>query len=128
MAYSIVITYDEGAVKNDGRIPAPICALFMPTNAAADMDVFDGTYYDTNVPHCADFGDELEQFLAMQVSHPGLIAAMRKAAADESHTYTMTTEDPMMETMVDGLNVALKDAGFAFEWQGEAGATGSTGE
>lgn len=124
MAYKIAITFDAAAVKASDREAAPICALFMPTNAAADMDVFEDTYYDTNVHN--DYGTELDDFLAMQVSHPGLVAAMRKAAKDGS--YVMTTDDPMMETMIDGLNATMAAAGFKFEWQGETGATGETGE
>lgn len=125
MAYKIAITYDAEAVKAPDHAAAPICALFMPTNAAADMDVFDGTYYDTNV-YGNDYGSALEDFLAMQVSHPGLVAAMRKAVADGS--YTMTTLDPMMETMIDGLNATMAAAGFTFEWQGEGAEAGATGE
>ena len=126
MAYSIAITFNADAVKAPDKHPvAPISPVYIPTNAASDMDVFDETYYDTNV-YGMDFGSEFDDFLAMQVSHPGLIAAMKKARKDGS--FTMTTLDPMMETMVDELNVALAGSGFTFEWNGESGATGATGE
>lgn len=118
MAYKMLIKY---AAKDfdPKRMPAPICALFMPTNAAADMDAFDETYYDTNVPRCADYGDEMDQFLAMQVSHPGLIAAMKNAVEAKDHAFTMLTDDPNMATMVPELNRAMAEAGFTFEWQGK---------
>lgn len=120
MAYQILITFSADAAKAEHHPVAPISPVYIPTNAAADMEAFDGTYYDTNV-YGMDFGSEFEDFLAAQVSHPGLIAAMKKARKDGS--YTMTTEDPMMETMVDELGVALAGSGFTFEWKGEAGVT-----
>lgn len=129
MAYQVMITFNAADVKAPGHPAAPISPIFVPTNAAADMEAFDGTYYDTNV-YGLDFGSAFEDFLAAQVSHPGLIAAMKKARKDG--TYTMVTEDPMMETMIDELNVAMKGTGFTFEWgtgsTGETGATGETGE
>lgn len=125
MAYSIVITY-EAVPTAPERMAAPISAIFVPTNAACDMDVFEDTYYDTNV-YGTDYGTDLEDFFAMQVSHPGLVAAMRKAAVEG--TYTYVTEDPAMELMVDGMKATFKGTGFTFEWQGEAaGTTGETGE
>lgn len=117
MAYKIKITYAAPTAKEPNKV-APICALFVPDNAACDMDVFDGTYYDTNV-HGYGFGSELDDFLAMQVSHPGLVAAMKAATEAEDGTYTMTTEDSSMETMVLELNRSMKEAGFSFEWSAE---------
>lgn len=117
MAYKIAITFDAKAVKETAeREAAPICALFMPNNAACDMDVFDDTYYDTNVWGYG-FGTELEDWLGMQVSHPGLVAAMKQAAKDGS--YDMITLDPMMKSMVQELNTALAGRGFKFEWSEE---------
>lgn len=114
MAYTIKITY--AAPKDvEEREAAPICALFVPTNAACDKDVFDDTYYDTNV-YGYGFGSELEDFLAMQVSHPGLVAAMKAAAESESGEFTMHTEDASLETMVAELNRAMAARGFKFEW------------
>lgn len=114
MANTITITYDESAVKYDtSKRCAPICDIFVPGSCAADMEVFDETYYDTNVKG-QGFGSELDDFLAMQVSHPGLIAAIKKAIKDGS--YAMTTEDAQMETMVDELNVALASRGLTFAW------------
>lgn len=112
MAYKIAITYTAPA-KQAAHEVAPICALFMPTNAACDMDAFDGTYYDTNIQGYG-FGSELDDFLAMQVSHPGLVAAIKQAVKDGS--YTMETLDPSMKTMVHELNTALAAQGFKFGW------------
>lgn len=112
MSYTITIAYDASAVKHDNRQEsAPICGIYAPTNCAADMDVFEDTYYDTNVKGMG-FGDEFDEFINLQVSHPGLVAAMKKATVDGS--YVMVTEDPMMETMIDGLNKTLADSGFKF--------------
>ena len=116
MAYQILITFNADAVKTaDKHAVAPISPVYIPTNAAADMEAFDGTYYDTNV-YGMDFGAEFDDFLAAQVSHPGLIAAMKMARKEGS--FTMTTLDPMMETMVLEMNDALAGSGFTFEWKG----------
>lgn len=116
MAYQILITFNADAVKTaDKHAVAPISPVYIPTNAAADMEAFDGTYYDTNV-YGMDFGSEFDDFLAAQVSHPGLIAAMKMARKEGS--FTMTTLDPMMETMVLEMNDALAGSGFTFEWKG----------
>lgn len=112
MAYKIAITYKAPA-KQEQHDVASICALFMPTSAACDMDAFDGTYYDTNIQGYG-FGSELDDFLAMQVSHPGLVAAMKQAAKDG--LFEMETLDPSMKTMVLELNTALAAEGFKFEW------------
>ena len=117
MAYKIAITFDAKAVKEPAeREAAPICTLFMPNTAACDMDVFDDTYYDTNVWGYG-FGTELEDWLSMQVSHPGLVAAMKQAM--ETGSYTMITLDPMMKSMVHELNTALAGRGFKFGWSEE---------
>lgn len=115
MAYKIAITFDAAAVKKQERESAPICAVYQPTNAACDMDVFEDTYYDTNVAGYG-FGTELEDFLAMQVSHPGLVAAMKAAVDAENGKFEMETLDPSMKTMVEEMNRAMKGAGFSFEW------------
>lgn len=118
MSYKIAITYDASAVKKQERESAPICAIYQPTNAACDMDAFEGTYYDTNVDGYG-FGTELEDFIATQVSHPGLIAAMKAAVEDESHKFDMSVLDPAMKTMVAELNRAMEGSGFSFEWSEE---------
>ena len=115
MAYKIAITFDAAAVKEQEREAATICATYQPTNAACDMDVFDDTYYDTNVKGYG-FGTELEDFLAMQVSHPGLVAAMKAAVDSEDGTFEMETLDPSMKTMVEEMNRAMKSSGFSFKW------------
>ena len=67
-----------------------ICSIFLPTNAAADLPAFEGTYYDTNV---AGFGEgmSIEKFFADSVAHPGLIAALKLAVANGE--YAFETED-----------------------------------
>ena len=113
MAYQIKITFDATKVQAPAHPVAPISPVYVPTNAAADMEVFDDTYYDTNV-YEMDYGTEFEDFLASQVTHPGLVAAMRKARNDGE--YTMTTDDTMMEIMVEELNTTMAETGFSFEW------------
>lgn len=118
MTYKITVTYNPSVVKEAEHEVASICALFQPDSAACDMEAFDGTYYDTNVKGCG-FGTEFEDFIAMQVSHPGLAAAMKAAVEDESNTFEMVTEDAAMKTMVAELNRAMAAAGFSFEWSEE---------
>lgn len=86
-----------------------ICAIFQPTNAACDNAAFAGTYYDTNVEGWGT-ATTLEQFMKDSVAHPGLIAALRKAVADG--TYTFTTEDNDLILYMGEVAPAVVDQGF----------------
>lgn len=88
MAKQITITYT--AVTAPVENSTNICAIFVPTNAAADAAAFAGTYYDTNVYGYGE-ATTLEAFMSQMVAHPGLIAAFRKAINDG--TYTFQAED-----------------------------------
>ena len=107
---TVVITY-SAPVNLDPTKVAEICATFQPTSAAADLDVFDGTYYDTNVPGFG-VGDSLDAWMAQQVAHPGLIAAMRKAVRDGE--YQFETEDEELCLYIEECAPALADQGFQF--------------
>lgn len=86
-----------------------ICATFVPTNAAADNAVFEGTYYDTNV---AGFGEGMaaEKFFKDSVAHPGLILALKKAVEDGEYEFDTDDNDTIMylEEVAD----AVADQGF----------------
>lgn len=90
-------------------VVAEICATYVPTNAAADLEVFKDTYYDTNV---AGFGEGLsvEKFFKDSVAHPGLIAALKFAVQDGE--YEFDTEDEMLVMYLEGVKDALVDQGF----------------
>lgn len=88
---------------------AQICAVYVPTNAAADLPVFEGTYYDTNV---AGFGEgmTIEKFFQNSVAHPGLIAALKLAV--ENGEYEFDTDDAMMIMYLEEVADAVADQGF----------------
>mgnify|MGYP003292300516 CR=1 FL=1 len=88
---------------------ANICPTFVPTNAACDDSDFEGTYYDTNVYGFGE-GMTLEQFMAAQVAHPGIVAALRVAIADGTYTIDEATADDVL--YFGELKSALADQGF----------------
>lgn len=112
MAHQIVMTYSP--VKSvDRPLPAQICATFQPTNAAADLEPFDGTYYDTNVPGWGT-GTPLELFMAQQVAYPKLNAYLRNAIREG--TYTIQTDDEDFFLYLKECAPALIDQGFKLEF------------
>lgn len=86
-----------------------ICATYVPTNAAADNAVFEGTYYDTNVEGFGE-GMTAEEFFRNSVAHPGLIGALKLAVRDGE--YEFDTEDEKMIMYLDEVAPAVKDQGF----------------
>jgi len=106
---SITYTAIEAPAANAG---AQICATYVPTNAAADLAPFVGTYYDTNVEGFGE-GMAIEKFYADSVAHPGLIAALKFAVADGS--YEFTTEDEKLIMYLEGVKDALAPQGFEIE-------------
>jgi hypothetical protein len=106
---TITITY-VAPVATDEALKSQICATFVPTNAAADDTDFAGTWYDTNVYGIGD-AMGLDQFMAMQVAHPGLIAALRVAM--RAGTYDWTTTDEEVQYMEE-FAPALEEQGFTF--------------
>lgn len=105
---SITIAY-TAITAPANEVGAQICALYMPTNAAADLAPFDGTYYDTNV---AGFGEvmPLEAFYANCVAHPGLVLALKRAVADGEYTFTSTDEKLIM--YLEEVKAAVASQGF----------------
>lgn len=91
---------------------AEICSMYHPHNAAADLPVFEGTYYDTNVEGWG-IGTPLDQWMCQQVAHPGLIAYLRKAVRDSQ--YEFTTDDERMIVYLEECAPALASQGFKFE-------------
>ena len=86
-----------------------ICATFVPTNAAADNAVFDGTYYDTNVEGFGE-GMAVEKFFKDSVAHPGLIAALKRAVEDGE--YEFDTDDVKTVMYLEEVADAVADQGF----------------
>lgn len=111
---TITITYTKPVAAAVAPI-SQICAVFAPTNAAADNPVFanyeaPADYYDTNVD---GFGDGMspEDFFKAQVAHPGLVAALRAAMRAGSYDWEATDADVQY---VGEIAPALADQGFAF--------------
>lgn len=108
MAKTITIKYTAVTAPVANPV-AEIPAVFYPNNAAADLAVFEGTYYDTNVAGIGE-GLSLEAFMAKQVAFPGLVAALRKAVKDGE--YTFTTEDEKLVLYLGEVAPAIADQGF----------------
>ncbi len=132
---TITITYTPATTFVADGATQQIFGVWNPATTASDNEAFAGTYYQTNVWDHGDFGyaTSLETFLAEQVAHPGLVAALRTAvrnyiAAKEaseaatSGTYDWEATDADV-LYVEELKGALKDQGFKF-----AAASSSTGE
>lgn len=104
----ITVTY-TAIVAPAAEPVAEIAAMFVPTNAAADLPAFDGTYYDTNV---AGFGSTgaAEAFIANSIAHPGLVLALKRAL--EKGTYTYETDDKDEIAYLEEVTPAVADQGF----------------
>lgn len=107
---TITITYTAVSAPVADAV-AQICAVFVPTNAAADLAPFDGTYYDTNVYGFGE-GMAIQKFFADSVAHPGLIAALKLAVAEGE--YEFDTEDEKLIMYLDEIvsTGAVADQGF----------------
>ena len=116
---TITITYNK-PVDISAVPKSQICAIYTPGNAACDDAVFDGTYYDTNVPGYGA-GMTPEEFFFAQVAHPGLIAALRAAmrayvpaegdTPAQAGTYDWEATDADVQ-YVGEIAPALADQGF----------------
>lgn len=114
MAKTITIKYTAIAAPADQNV-ADIAPNFYPGNAACDLPVFDGTYYDTNVYGIGEI-ESLEALVAKFVAHvatPGsasVVAALRKAVKDGTYTFTAENEN---EALYWGeIAPAVADQGF----------------
>lgn len=113
---TITITYTPAEVFAKDVPTQQIFGVWNPGTTASDNEAFDGTYYQTNVWDDGKFqyAETLEEFLASQVAHPGLVAALRAAVRAENHTYEW--EAPDGEALyIEELSGALADQGFSFE-------------
>ena len=115
---TITITYTPVAPFADAKATEQIFSVFTPAKTASDNVKFENTYYQTNVWDNGEFAyaTSLDAFLAQQVAHPGLIAALRAAVrafdADSGkgvYNWEATADDALY---VEELNPALKDQGF----------------
>ena len=105
---NIKITYT--AISAPAAEPiAQICSMYLPTNAAADLAPFEGTYYDTNVEGFGE-GMSIDKFFADSVAHPGLIAALKLAVRDGE--YEFDTEDEKTIMYLEEVAPAVADQGF----------------
>lgn len=110
---TITITYTK-PVDASVTPKNQICAIYAPTNAAADNAAFNGTYYDTNV-HGFGVGMSPEDFFKLQVAHPGLVAALKAAMRTPGEAATWvgaTAADEQYATELKDTK-ALESQGFA---------------
>ena len=91
------------------NLVAQICGLYLPTNAAADLPPFEGTYYDTNVEGWGEV-IPVEKFFADSVAHPGLVAALKLAVRDGE--YDFDTDDEKTIMYLEEVAPAVADQGF----------------
>lgn len=91
------------------QVGAQICSTYLPTNAAADLAPFDGTYYDTNVQ---GFGEVMPvaKFYADSVAHPGVVLALKLAV--EKGSYEFETTEAKEIAYFEELADALASQGF----------------
>ena len=115
---TITITYTPAVPFKSDVATQQIFGVWNPATTASDNVAFKDTYYQTNVWDNGEFAyaTSLEKFLADQVAHPGLIAALRAAvkAYDEAegkgvYNWEATDADVLY---VEELNPALADQGF----------------
>lgn len=111
MAHTVVISF-EPTKRTVAEPIAQICATYTPNNAAADLDVFEGTYYDTNVEGWGR-GTSLGEFMAQQVAYPMLNAYLRKAIRDKE--YTFETDDEKFRLYLEECTTVLAREGFKIE-------------
>lgn len=118
MAKKITIKYSKVSAPSAQPV-APICRIFEPNNAAADLKAFDGTYYDTNVEGWGE-GTAIDAFMAGMVAHPGLVAAIRKAMNDGKYVMNEATEAEALyageyaKALADqGIEVKIEEAAAA---------------
>ena len=125
---TITITYTPAVQFANDKATEQIFAQWNPAKTASDNAAFDGTYYQTNVWDNGEFpyATSLEAFLASQVAHPGLIAALRSAYRAWLATYNAETQkygdsgsyewaatDADL-LYIEELSPALADQGFTF--------------
>ena len=111
---TITITYTAPVIAN-GSATQQIFGVWNPATTASDNPVFADTYYQTNKWDNGEFpyATSLEQFLADQVAHPGLIAALRAAVRAEGGKYEWAaTDDDAL--YIEELGPALAAQGFTF--------------
>ena len=108
MAYTITIKFEAVSAPDTQKV-AQICGVYYPDNAAANLPVFDGTYYDTNVEGIGETLT-LEAYLGKMVAHPGLIAALRLAVKEGEAVFE--TEDTRAYLLMEEAADALKPEGF----------------
>lgn len=106
---TIAITYTALAAPANSTPLAQICSTYVPTNAAADLPAFEGTYYDTNVEGFG-IGTTLEDFFKSCVAHPGVVLALKLAV--ENGAYEFETEDAKEVMYWEELVDAFADQGF----------------
>ena len=92
---TITITYTPVAPFADAKATEQIFSVWNPAKTASDNAKFNNTYYQTNVWDNGEFAyaTSLDAFLAQQVAHPGLIAALRAAVRAEDHSYAWEATD-----------------------------------
>lgn len=84
MAQKITIKFTQ-PVADEARKCTPICRMFEPQGCMADLDVMG--VYKTNVDGFGDFAMPLADYVAAQVAHPGLVAALKQAVKNGEYAF-----------------------------------------
>ena len=108
---TVKITYKPEEVVVDDRKVASICPCFEPGNAYIDMEVYEGTVYDTNVEGSGPmFG--MEEWLSQITTHKGVQLMFKAAAESEEGEIEFDVCDPQLAQYY--AEVAKKAAGKGF--------------
>lgn len=116
----ITIAYTAPEATQSKQVPE-ICAMFQPTNAACDLDVFNNTYYDTNVYGITP-ATSTEVWMEQMIAYPGVIAALRAAMAKGSYVIEFPTENDIL--YYTELGDKLEDEGFTITVEGSDSSEG----
>ena len=117
---TITITYTPAEVFKNDVATQQIFGVWNPATTASDNPVFydtvakKPTYYQTNRWDNGEFpyATTLEEFLAAQIAHPGLVAALLLAAKNGSYVWENAPDD--MGIYIDSIGDSLADQGFSF--------------
>ena len=121
---SITIKYTAPEAPVAGQV-APICSLMLPNGSYVDLDVYDGTVWDTNVYGIGDW-EGLVEYLG-KISHTPNILIMFKAAARDGEV-TFEEEDYKMVEYLKELGAALAEFGFTVDAGDGASEEGGEGK
>lgn len=112
MAKTTVTIKFEPCKRTIAEPVAQICSTYEPNNAAADLEVFKGTYYDTNVNGWG-VATTLHEFIESQVAYPKLGVYLREAVREKQYQFSVENDEAFVLYLKE-CAPALKAQGFEF--------------